>query len=150
LRAERNNPKKEILMNRIVAIALLAGVAFTTGSCAKAQSAAIEVNVPFNFTINNTFLPAGTYTFGFDSMYPDLLIVRDRTMEVKAKDLGLRGSIDTRRPRTLIFHHYGSQYFLSEVRFGSASNGIFLPATRSERQARKVSQNEDLAFVSVH
>jgi hypothetical protein len=137
-------------MNRIAAIALLAGAAFTTGSCAKAQSAVVEVNVPFNFTINNTSLPAGTYTFGFDSLNPDLLIIRDRTSEVKAKDLGLRGSIDPGTPRTLIFHHYGSQYFLSEVRFGSASNGIFLPATKSERQVRKVSQNEDLAFVAAH
>ncbi len=137
-------------MNRIVAIALFAGVAFTTGSCAKAQSAVIEVNVPFNFTINNTFLSAGTYTFGFDSMIPELLVIRDRTMEVKAKGLGQRGSIDQGTPRTLIFHHYGSQYFLSEVRFGSTSNGIFLPATKSETQARKVRQNEDLAFVAVH
>jgi hypothetical protein len=137
-------------MNRIVAIALLVGAAFTTGSCAKAQSAVIEVNVPFNFTINSTFLAAGIYSFGFDSMNPDLLIVRDRAMEVKAKDLGQRGSIDPGTPRTLIFHHFGSQYFLSEVRFGSASNGIFLPATKSERQARKVSQNEELAFVAVH
>jgi hypothetical protein len=137
-------------MNRIVAIAVFALAAFTTGSCAKAQSAVIEVNVPFNFTVSNTFLSAGTYTFGFDSRDPDLLIIRDRTMEVKAKELGECGAIDTGRPRTLIFHHYGSQYFLSEVRFDSASNGIFLPAAKSEREARKVRQNEDMAFVAVH
>lgn len=137
-------------MIRIVAVALLAGAAFVTGSCAKAQGAVIEVDVPFNFTINNTFLSAGTYTFGFDSMIPELLVIRDRTMEVKAKGLGQRGSIDQRTPRTLIFHHYGSRYFLSEVRFGSASNGIFLPASKFERQVRKAKQNADLASIAVH
>ena len=136
-------------MNRIFAVALFAGVAFTTGSCAKAQSAVIEVNVPFNFTINNTFLSAGTYTFGFDSKIPDLLIIRDRMKSLKARDLGERGSIDPGTPRTLIFHHYGSQYFLSEVRFGSASNGIFLPAAKSEKQARKAAQNVDFASIAV-
>ena len=50
----------------------------------------------------------------------------------------------------LIFHKYGGQYFLSEVRFDFASNGIFLPATKLERQARKVSGVEDLASVAAH
>jgi hypothetical protein len=135
-------------MNRIAAIALFALATLMTSSSAMAQRPVIEVNVPFSFTINNTFLPAGTYTFGFDSMHPDQLLIRDLTMEVRAKEFGQRGSIDPGRPRTLIFHHYGSQYFLSEVRFDSASNGVFLPATKSERQARKVSQNEDLASIA--
>ena len=135
-------------MNRIAAIALFALATLMTSSSATAQRNIIEVDVPFNFTINNTSLPAGTYTFGFDSMYPDLLIIRDRTTEVKAKDFGLRGLIGPGSPRTLIFHQYGSQYFLSEVRFDSASHGIFLPAAKSESQARKMRQNEELAFVA--
>src|SRR5580692_8615947 len=115
-------------MNRITAIALFALATLTTFSSATAQRNVMDVNVPFNFTVNGTFLAAGTYTFGFDSMVPDLLIIRNRTMEVEAKDFGERGSLGPGRPRTLIFHHYGSQYFLSEVRFDSASHGIFLPA----------------------
>ena len=137
-------------MNRITAIALFALATLLTSSSARAQRNLIEVNVPFNFTVNDAFLPAGTYTFGLDSMVPDLLIIRDRKMEVKAKDFGERGSIGPGRPLTLMFHHYGSQYFLSEVRFNSPSNGIFLPAPKSEAQARKANQNEDLAFVAVH
>jgi hypothetical protein len=145
-------------MNRIAAIALFALATVLTSSSATAQRNLIEVNVPFNFNINNTFLPAGTYTFGFDSMDPDLLIIRDPTTLVKAKDFGQRGPIGPGRPRTLILHRYGSQYFLSEIRFGSTSNGIFLPAAKSERQARKKSErqagklnrNEDMASVAVY
>jgi len=56
-------------MNRIAAIALFAAAVLTTADSAAAQSRVIEVNVPFNFTVNNTFLPAGSYTFAFDSMH---------------------------------------------------------------------------------
>ncbi len=137
-------------MNRIVAIALFAGATLMTASSATAQSNVVEVNVPFSFAINNTFLPAGSYTFGFDLMRPDLLIVRDRAKNVRARDVGQRGSIGPGKTDTLIFHRYGGQYFLCEVRFDSPSNGIFLPPTKLEKQARKVSGKEDLAFIAAH
>jgi hypothetical protein len=137
-------------MNRIHAIALLVIATLTTAGGAGAQSAALKVDVPFNFTVNGAALPAGNYSFGFDSMVPDLLIVRDGAKSVKARSLGERGSIGAGKPRTLIFHRYGGQYFLSEVRFGSASNGAFLPETKLEREARGASREEDLAFVAAH
>jgi hypothetical protein len=137
-------------MNRIAAIALFVGATLTTAFSATAQGNTVEANVPFSFTVNNTFLPAGIYTFGFDSSLPDLLIVRDRAKNVKAKGLGQRGSIGAEGPCSLIFHRYGGQYFLSEIRFGSVSDGIFLPAAKLEQQARKASQEEELAFAAVN
>jgi hypothetical protein len=137
-------------MNRITAIAHFAGATLMTASSATAQSKVVEVNVPFNFTVNHTFLPAGSYTLGFDLLFPDELIVRDRAKNVKAKVLGQRGSLGPGGPSSLIFHRYGGQYFLSEVRADSGSNGVFLPATKLEERARKGSQREDLAFIAVN
>lgn len=137
-------------MNRIAAIALLAGTTLITAGSAAAQSKVVEVNVPFNFTVNNTLLPAGGYTVGFDLQYPDVLVIRDGANNVRAQGLGQHASIGEGKPRTLIFHHYGSQYFLSGVRFDSDSSGFFLPATRSEQQAKKLGRNEDLAFIAAH
>lgn len=137
-------------MNRIAAIALITGAILMTAVRATAQSNVVEANVPFNFTVNNTSLPAGDYTFGFDSMHSDLLVIRDRAKNVKAMDFGQRGSFGPGKPAALIFHRYGGQYFLSEVRLDSASNGIYLPATRTEEHARKVSGKEELASVAAH
>jgi hypothetical protein len=137
-------------MNRIAAIGLFAGAIFMTASSAAAQSSVVRVNVPFNFTINNTLLPAGSYAFGFDFMHPDMLIVRDRAKNVIATNVGQHGSVGPGKADALIFHRYGGQYFLSEVRFDSAADGIFLPATKLERQARKVNGKEELAFVAAH
>ena len=63
-----------------------------TAGSARAQSNVIEADVPFNFIVNNTLLPAGTYSLGLDSMHPDMLVIRDWTKSVKATDLGHCGS----------------------------------------------------------
>jgi hypothetical protein len=71
-------------MNRITAIALFVGAALMTANSATAQSSVVKVNVPFAFTVNNTFLPAGSYLVGFDSANPELLVIRDRTNAVSS------------------------------------------------------------------
>jgi hypothetical protein len=137
-------------MNRMAAIALFALATLMMSSSATAQGNVLRANVPFNFTINGTLLPAGTYSFEFGSMVPHLLVIRDRRRSVKATDLGQPCLTGPGRPHTLIFHRYGDQYFLSEARFDSESNGALFSPTKLERQARKVSQKEDLALVAVH
>ncbi len=137
-------------MNRIATIVFLVAAAVMTASSATAQHNLIEANVPFNFTVNNTSLPAGSYTFGFDSMYPGLLVIRDRTKSARARVIGRSGSVDRGTNDMLIFHRYYGQYFLGEVRFESASNGILLPATKIERQVGRVNHNPDLALVAAH
>jgi hypothetical protein len=135
-------------MNRIAAIALLAiATSMTTGN-ANAQRAVLKVNVPFSFTVNKTLLPAGSYTFVFDSMLPNTLDVEDRSKSVKARAYVLRGSIGRGRQDRLIFHQYGGEYFLSEVGFDSASNGASLLVSKLEREAEKTGQREDMASVA--
>jgi len=135
-------------MNRIAAITLFAIATLMATGSANAQSAVLKVNVPFSFTVNGAALPAGNYSFGFDSMVPDLLIIRDGANSVKARSLGERGSIGAGKLRTLIFHRYDGQYFLSVIRFNSDSNGVFVPETKLEREARKASRQEEMAFIS--
>jgi len=93
-------------MSRIAAIALFSLATVMTSSSASAQ---IMKVVPFDFTVNNNSLPAGTYTFGFDSVVPGLLIIQDRMKSVKAADLGVRGLIGPGKPHTLIFQDLPKQ-----------------------------------------
>jgi hypothetical protein len=136
-------------MNRTAAIALFAVATLTSAGSASAQSAVLKVNVPFNFTVNSTFLPAGNYTFGFDSMLPNTLVVQDRAKNVRARAYILRGSIGAGREDSLIFHRFGGEYFLSEVGFDSALDGVSLPVTKLERKVRE-GRNEELAFLAGH
>ena len=137
-------------MNRMTAIALLAIATLMTAGSANAQKDVIKVDVPFNFTVNSTVLPAGNYTFGFDSMFPNMIIVQDQAKSVRARFYVLSGSICPGREDRLIFHRYGGENFLSEVHFDSASNGVSLPETKLERLAREGSRKEELASIVGH
>jgi hypothetical protein len=150
VRSEQNKSHKEIHMNRIAAIALFVGATLMTASSATAQSNLVKVNVPFDFTVNNTFLPAGSYIFGFDSSHPDLLVIRDQRNAVRALDFGQRGSFGQGNRHALIFHRYGDHYFLSQVCLQSASDGIELSAAKSEKRARKVNRIGELASIAVY
>ena len=49
-------------MNRISAVTLLAVASLATCGRAIAQQSIIKANIPFNFTVGNTWMPAGEYT----------------------------------------------------------------------------------------
>jgi hypothetical protein len=129
-------------MKRITAIALFVAASFITAGNAMASPTVTKVNVPFNFTVNNVSLPAGTYSIASDINNPAMLTIRDQSNNVKAIEVGMNASVTARNPGALIFHQYGDRFFLSEIHFGSSATGIFLPATRLERHARKMSHKE--------
>ena len=135
-------------MNRITALAVFVAATLMAAGSAAAQGPTFKINVPFSFTVNNTVLPPGTYNVGVDSLNPNMVTLRDRTSNVKATGFGERGAVNEGSPHTLIFNHYGDRYFLSQVRFGSAKDGIFLPANKTEQQARKASRDAALTLVA--
>ena len=136
-------------MNRMIAIALFATATLMTTGNASAQRDVVTVDVPFNFTVNSTSLPAGIYTVCFDTMLPDWVVIQDQAKNVRARFWVLRGPVRPGREDRLIFHRYGGEVFLSEVHFDSTLNGVFLPETKFEKKAR-AGGNEELAFLAGH
>jgi hypothetical protein len=145
---ERSFRQKEIPMKRIVAITLFLAASFLTARTAKAQSHAVEVNVPFSFTINDTALPAGKYTIASELSEPATLVIRDRTHAIKAIDMGLNDPTGLGKSSQLVFHHYGDLYFLSEIRFAPAYKAVFLPPTKLEKIAKKHSRKEGVTSIA--
>ncbi len=134
-------------MNRTIAVMLFATATWITGPRAAAQGAVLKVDVPFNFTVSNTFLPAGSYEVGFDSIHPNVLVIRNRTKNVRATAYVQRGSIERGREDRLIFRRYGGEYFLSEVGFDTAADGVFVPVSKLEKDA-SVNRHEELASIA--
>ena len=137
-------------MNRMTAIALLATATLMTAGSANAQREVLKVDVPFDFTINSTSLPAGIYTVSFDTMLPNGVIIQDQAKNVRARFYVLRGPFRPGKEDRLIFHQYGGTSFLSEVHFDSAWNGVFLPETKLEKQAGEGNRKVDLASIAGH
>ena len=131
-------------MKRIAAIALFVAATLLTTGSAVAQDHRVIATVPFNFTVNDSSLPAGTYTIGSNSDNPNMLSIREWAKSVHIVTMGLTNPRDSEKVGKLVFHRYGNQYFLSEIRCGLASMNVQFPASKLEKKARTQTQEAGL------
>jgi hypothetical protein len=130
---------KEQLMKRqifdILVISLLLGLA---AASAQAQSTIAKADIPFDFTIGDTRLPAGEYTIasGAPDVAPEMLMFRDGKGKVREVTMAARMEPGSNRSARLVFHRYGSRLFLAEA---------WLVAGESGCQVRQGSQEKELA-----
>jgi hypothetical protein len=108
---------------------LLSLVLATAG--AHAQSAA-RANVPFAFKVGTTEMQAGTYAVE-GNHGSNIVSVRNVKTGKSALVMGRHDS-PSKKTDKLIFHHYGSQYFLTEILGGQGSQAIVFPATKQEKE----------------
>jgi len=98
---------------------------------AHAQSTA-RANVPFAFKVGKTQMPAGTYTV-LSEIGTDVVMIRNVQTGTSALALGRKES-PAKKTDKLIFHHYGSQYFLTAILGAKGSQGMVFPATAQEKE----------------
>jgi hypothetical protein len=100
-------------MKRLV-FALFAVTLVALPICAQVGTT-VKATIPFAFAAGNATLPAGNYVVGFGfsaAPFSATLVGPDRHTQILA---GWPSGIRVETP-TLIFHRYGNQYFLSEIR----------------------------------
>ena len=93
----------------------------------------IKAQIPFPFYMGKTVLPSGSYTV--DSRTGGTLIFR--SADGKTGALILSNTVQSRVsqvPARLVFHRYGSQYFLSQVWTGDSNMGRELPRSPIEKE----------------
>ena len=95
-------------------------------------------NVPFDFTVGQTQLPAGTYNIS--PLAHGAILIRDgKTAKSVAsifrwEDAGKGDSVTK-----LVFHKYGDKYFLSQVARGNGNGVMQLPTSKLEEEVRVAS-----------
>ena len=75
--------------------------------------------IPFDFTVQNTTLPAGDYTMSSTSTSHDVLLIRNN--ETRKAIMVLAGSSESgykgaQEKNVVRFHKIGDHYFLAEVK----------------------------------
>ena len=137
--------KKKVL-RAVATISFVVAIAMTMVGSAQAQSLAdpIKVNIPFDFQVADTKLPAGEYYVRrLPSSSSDSVVmiknVQDGQTAVRLTIAVQRS--DPKNKGTLVFHRYGEQYFLFQVWPAGGETGRVLPQSRSEREVQK---NRDL------
>jgi hypothetical protein len=117
--------------NSISKSSLLVLSLLLTVAGAHAQTAA-RAKVPFAFKVGAKQMPAGTYTIRNDAG-SSLVTVRNVQTGTSVLTLGRPGS-PSKKTNKLLFHRYGSQYFLTAILGSEGSQGMQFPATKQEKE----------------
>ncbi len=121
-------------MKRITAIALLAIANFAVAGTSFAQSRTVQAKVPFDFTVGNNLLPSGTYTIKEEST--GLIVIKSRDKAIAMVSLVNPDGNKAAGGGKLIFHKYGSQYFLSEILSDRANMNVRVPVSKTEKRVK--------------
>ena len=120
-------------MKRMTSITLFALVSFITIGIASAQERAVKANVPFDFTVANKLVPAGTYTISVESY--GVIKVQNSDRHVAILTTTTHDANESKTAK-LVFTKYGDQYFLHEILCSSADMNMTVPASKQEKWAR--------------
>ena len=127
----------------VTAFATLAALA--TVAPAIAQEVHLIARVPFGFTVGDANLPGDTYRLAQMTGHPEMLFLRGartgtfvRTDEVRLPRYGQTPS--------LVFHRYGDQYFLREIRWEGRTR-FDVSETKAERDAAEGRSHREAALM---
>ncbi len=119
-------------MKRItVSILLVLASIFATGA-ALAADRAVQAKVPFDFTVGDRLLPAGTYTIA--SLNSGVIVIQSRDSQISLMAITSPDSNESAHGGKLVFDKYGDQYFLSEVLCPTAAISAALPKSKLEKK----------------
>jgi len=113
---------------------------FVTGAAsAHAQDTTVRTYVPFDFTVSTSTLSAGDYTFSKLSAN-SWTIRNDKTGQAIVAVATAFGTNQDDNVGGLVFKQFGTNYFLSEVRYLGQTTAV--PASKAERlMEREMARN---------
>ena len=104
----------------------------------------IAINIPFDFAVGQTKLPAGNYTLSriaLPSSYDRIVIqTADGRGDTRTVMTGPNRTSEVQKQSSLVFNRYGDQYFLSQVWMAGSDTGHDLFQSRNERNLAKESK----------
>jgi len=150
---------KEQAFRTITLLSLLLVLAAVSVNAQQLSENSIAVNIPFDFAVGETKLPAGNYTLrrlALTSSYDRLVIQSaDGRGETHTGMTRPNRVSEVQKQSKLVFNRYGDQYFLSQVWMAGSDTGRDLFQSRNERnlakelkQARSKSEHQKVALTA--
>ena len=124
------------------------GLLLATAS-AYAQTGVVKVNVPFNFIVGTTQIPAGQYEF--QSLTTSGAAMTIESADRKVVQMVLPNAcqaLEASKKTKLIFHRYGDRYFLAQVWIAGNVRGRELPTSKHESEMAMDYPAQDVVVVA--
>ena len=119
-------------------------------ACANAQSVSVKANVPFDFTVGKSTLPAGEYSIqSISTGASSVLAIRGGKANQMLASTNHAETLNPSANSRLVFHKYGDQYFLSKIWLQGEKAGREFKISRREAEvAKSVPTSEDVIVLA--
>ena len=137
-------------MKTLKTIMLSVGALALLGASGLSAQTKATATIPFQFTVQNTTLPAGEYTVSATSATHDVMTIRNtetrKAVMVLAPSAasGYRGAKDK---NVVVFHKIADRYFLAEVKTDAVSGHV--SPSKLERELTSEGGGQPMAAVIV-
>ena len=133
-------------MKRIAALAFLTIAYLATSTGAKAQTYGLNAKIPFDFTVGNTWMPAGEYRISSPLRSVTVIQLRGTDHDSMATVISSPGHSESKSGNKLVFHKYGNHYFLNRILCPSNSSlNIDVASGKAEKEeVAKVRTGQDV------
>ena len=122
-------------MKRISTLALLTIASMATCTGAIGQQSVLKANIPFDFTVGDTWMPAGEYAIS--SPLRRIVQLRSADLAKTAMIVSSQSFQESSSGSKLVFEKYGDQYFLHGVLCPTVTSlNLDVPQGKAEKQAR--------------
>jgi len=118
-------------------------------SALQAQSLNARANVPFDFWMGKTLMPAGDYQVNYSN---GLLQVRDEPGgESLETSLTIpEHKLNPPKQTVLVFNRYGDSYFLAKLSAPELDGGCILPKTPREKERFSGVRGDKPVLIALH
>ena len=127
------------LIERAIALAALALVVTVSSAVFAQTDRQTLIEIPFNFTVGEKAMPAGTYAIRRNRKDSDAVWVIQNKQSGEAA-LFLTRTVQSNKEQEnakIVFHKYDDLYFLSEFWVAGTNTGREIQATNKERSLSK-------------
>jgi hypothetical protein len=119
---------------------ILTLVVMMTPILASAQLASnqkLAADIPFQFRVGNTLIPAGKCIVQRAGLDPRTLVIRNSSAGASLFSSSTMGNVkEASRTNAMVFHKYGNRYFLAGVKLEGSNVVYKLPEGRAEAELR--------------
>ena len=131
----------------LLAVLTVFGAALTIVPAHAQTGSRALANIPFDFSVGNTMLKAGSYSL--EQLQSGILALSSSDSKEHQFAMTLPGDSDQQSQKShLVFIRYGSEVFLKKVSLSGNENSYELPESRRERELiRKQTPGAELSLL---